>query len=83
MAMAKSRSRRVSEDPEHWRARAAEARSLAEGMPGPEAKKAMLVIAENYDRLAARALQRISQQAREAQASRRVADLSSSTERSP
>jgi hypothetical protein len=48
-------------DPEHWRERAAEARALAERMTEPDGKKAMTEIAEKYDRLAARAIQRLAQ----------------------
>ena len=42
-------------DAEHWRARAAEARSIAEGMKDPVAQRAMLNIASGYDHLADRA----------------------------
>ena len=42
-------------DPEHWRARAAEARAVAEHMPDPEARQTMLSIAADYEKLAKRA----------------------------
>jgi hypothetical protein len=48
-------------DPEHWRERAAEARALADKMTDPIGKKAMLDIAEKYERLAARAVERLAQ----------------------
>jgi hypothetical protein len=49
----------VYNDPEHWRRRAAEARTLAEKMTDSEGKKFMMEIAEKYERLAARALERL------------------------
>jgi hypothetical protein len=45
-------------DPEHWRQRAGEARSVAEQMNEPQSKEAMLRIAKDYERLAERADQR-------------------------
>jgi hypothetical protein len=42
-------------DATHWRERAEEARSIAEGMRNPATKGVMLKLAEDYDRLAARA----------------------------
>jgi hypothetical protein len=42
-------------DPQHWRDRAAEARSLAEKMNDDISKEMMYRIAEDYERLAARA----------------------------
>jgi hypothetical protein len=50
----------IHNDPEHWHVRAAEARALAEKMSDPEGKKAMMEIAEKYERLVTRALERIS-----------------------
>ena len=50
----------IHNDPEHWHERAAEARALAEKISDPEGKKAMIEIAEKYDRVAAQALERIS-----------------------
>ena len=42
----------VIHDAEHWRARAIEARTLAEYLTDPEAKRAMLGVAEDCDNLA-------------------------------
>jgi hypothetical protein len=42
-------------EPDHWRARAQEARILAGQMNDSESKDAMLRIAEDYERLAKRA----------------------------
>jgi len=36
--------------PEYWYERAEEARILGESMKDPEAKRAMLTVAENYER---------------------------------
>ena len=41
--------------PQHWEQRAREAREMAKGISDPEAKRAMLEIADNYDKLAKRA----------------------------
>ena len=46
------------EDPDHWRKRAQEVRSLADQLNDPEAKLTMKQIAEAYDLLAKRAAQR-------------------------
>ena len=46
------------EDPDHWRKRAQEARSIAAELNDPEAKATMQQIAEAYDLLAERAAQR-------------------------
>jgi hypothetical protein len=45
----------VLEHPELWRARAAEARALVNGLEDLEARKAMLDIAQSYEKLALRA----------------------------
>jgi hypothetical protein len=42
-------------DPKHWRARAAEARALAEQFADPESKRLMLWIVDEYEILAERA----------------------------
>jgi hypothetical protein len=42
-------------DPAHWRARAAEARRVADTVADPKARQSMLEIAESYERLAERA----------------------------
>ena len=41
--------------PDYWLERAEEARAMALDMSDPEAKKAMLGIAENYEKIAKRA----------------------------
>jgi hypothetical protein len=46
-------------DPKFWHERAEEARVLAEQMSDETAKKMMLRIAEDYDKLAVRASQRL------------------------
>ena len=48
-------------DPEHWRKRAEDARVLTRLMSDPVSKEAMIEIANNYDRLAARAVERLDQ----------------------
>jgi hypothetical protein len=40
---------------QHWRARAAEARSVAEQIKDPQARRIMLEIATSYDKLVDRA----------------------------
>ena len=42
----------ILDDPEHWRRRAEEARTVAEQLSDPESKGTMLRIASDYDRLA-------------------------------
>ena len=46
------------EDAEHWWSRAEETRTIAEIMTDPEARRIMFDIAEGYDRLAERAVER-------------------------
>jgi hypothetical protein len=48
------RMRSLLQDPKHWRARAAEARAVAELMDDPIAKSTMMNIAEEYEDLARR-----------------------------
>ena len=46
------------DDAEHWWSRAEETRTIAEIMTDPEARRIMFDIAEGYDRLAERAVDR-------------------------
>ena len=46
-------------DPKHWRNRAAEARAIAVQMTDPHTKATMLTIAQDYEKLAERAEQRV------------------------
>jgi hypothetical protein len=46
-------------DPEHWRDRAREKRELAERLRNEQAKQTMLRIANDYERLAERAEERL------------------------
>jgi len=46
-------------DPQHWHRRAEEARTLADALTDPDAKCKMLKIAEDYERLSIRAVQRL------------------------
>jgi len=55
------------DDPEHWRSRAEEARSVAEQLSDPESKQTMLRIAADYERLAEHAKQRAQKQSRVAE----------------
>ena len=47
-------------DPQHWLNRAEEIRTAAAGVKGPGTKALMLLIAQDYDKLAERAAQRAS-----------------------
>ena len=47
------------DDAEHWLSRAEETRTIAEIMTDAEARRIMFDIAEGYDRLAERAVERI------------------------
>jgi len=46
-------------DPQYWCRRAEEARTLADELTDPEAKRKMLKIAEDYEKLSIRAVQRL------------------------
>jgi hypothetical protein len=46
------------DDAEHWLSRAEETRTIAEIMTDPEARRIMFDIAEGYDRLAERVVER-------------------------
>ena len=48
-------------DPQYWRRRAEEARTLADELTDPDAKRKMLNIAKDYETLAIRAAQRLRQ----------------------
>jgi hypothetical protein len=49
---------RTLNDPAHWRQRAQETRGIADLLDDPAARKAMLEIAQQYERIAAIAEQR-------------------------
>jgi len=52
----------ILNDPEHWRGRAEEARSIADQLTEPESKRTMLRIAGDYERLAEHAERRARRQ---------------------
>ena len=48
-------------DPQYWRRRAGEARTVAHELTDPETKRKMIKIAKDYETLAIRAAQRLRQ----------------------
>jgi hypothetical protein len=48
----------ISHDPQHWLARAAETRAMADKIVDPEAKRALLDTAQSYELIAVRAEER-------------------------
>jgi len=53
-----------SRNPQHWRARAEEARTVAESLFDANCKRMMLEVADDYETLARRAEEREKSQAR-------------------
>ena len=52
----------ILNDPQHWRNRAEEARSVADQFSDPESKRTLLRITEDYERLAEHAKRRAEKQ---------------------
>jgi hypothetical protein len=50
----------ILDDPDHWRKRAEETRTLAEQMNDPESRRTMFRTAEDYERLVEHAERRIA-----------------------
>ena len=57
--MSASKMPLVYNDPKHWQTRAVEARTIAERMLDPEGRRSMLTVAEQYERIAERAVERL------------------------
>ena len=60
-------------NPAHWHLRAEEAKLLANQLEDPEAKAATLKIAQEYERLAVRAAERMRKQEQESGSNQREA----------
>jgi hypothetical protein len=70
-------------DPAHWRLRAEETRLLASQLIDPEAKVTILKMADEYDRLAERALIRMQEERAVALSTKVVSDLKERTNAPP